>query len=70
MRATKLLRYLRLVFISFIDILIYSKVLKNTLSSIKLNTKIQEKLSQRKLTLNIGSQINSFYEIQTWIYLH
>ena len=43
MRAKKNLRYLRLIFILFIDIFIYSNVLKNTLSSMKLNTKIQEK---------------------------
>ena len=42
MRATKILRYLRLVFILLIDILIFLKVLKNTLSSVKLNNKIQE----------------------------
>ena len=36
MRATQSLR-LRLLFILFIDILIYLKVLKNTLNSMKLN---------------------------------
>ena len=64
MRATERLRYTRLIFILFIYILIYLKVLKNTLCSIKLYTKIQEKTSQRKPTSNIGSQTISFYEIQ------
>ena len=64
MRATERLRYTRLIFILFIYILIYLKVLKNTLCSIKLFTKIQEKTSQRKPTSNIGSQTISFYEIQ------
>ena len=38
MRVTKILSYFRLIFILFIDIFIYLKVLKNTLSLIKLNT--------------------------------
>ena len=65
MRATKMLHYLRLIFISFIDIIIYSKVLKNTLSSMKLKNKFQEKTSQRKPTSNIVCQIILFYELQT-----
>ena len=51
--------------IYFIDILIHLKVLKNTLSSMKLNSKIQEKTSQRNALSNIGSQIISFHKIQT-----
>ena len=40
-QATKSLRYLRLIFIIFfIDIFIYSKILRNALISMKLNTKI------------------------------
>ena len=65
MQATKSLHYLRLIFIWFIDILIYLKVLKNALSSMKLNTKIQKKREQRKPTSNMGSQMILFYEIQT-----
>ena len=63
MRATKSSRYLHSIFILFINILIYLNILKNTLSSMKLNT--EEKTSQRKPTANIGSQIISFHEIQT-----
>ena len=53
MRVLKSLRYLRLIFILFNDILIYSRVLKNTLTSMELNTMIQEKTSLRTPTSNI-----------------
>ena len=38
MRTSKSLRYMRLIFILFINIFIYLKVFKNTLNSMKLNT--------------------------------
>ena len=65
MRVTKILRYLRLIFILFIYIFIYLKVSKNRFSSIKLNTKIQDEISQRKPMSNIENKIISFHEIRT-----
>ena len=55
--------------ISF-DILIYLKVIKNTFSLMKLNTKIQEKTLWRKPKSDIVSQIIWIHKIQIWIHLH
>ena len=54
MRATKSLRYLCLIFTLFIDILIYLKVLKNTLSLMEVNTgeDIAEKIKVKYLKSN------------------
>ena len=62
MRVTKSLRYLCLIFVLFIDILIYTNVLKNILSSMKPHTKLQKITLQRKPTPNIKSQIISFHD--------
>ena len=53
------------LFILLIEIEICLKVLKNTLSWMKLNINIQEKTSQREPMSNIGSQIISFNQIYT-----
>ena len=57
MWATNSLRYLRSMFILFINISIYLKVLKNTLSPMKLKIEILKMRSQRKPMSNLVSQI-------------